>query len=163
MNRSERIEKALKEISRQLGGWTGPVADIKSIADEALKPEIDWQNVPMGSVVMNELVNTERCKFVLEVDDRYIKVLKDNMLYNWTKKYCTVEIPKRTKLIKHAWPEDEEKPDWVNGNDMIITSYVMIDGSYQLQLATSISWSIINKRTWFAVLDVINGECDDIN
>ena len=71
MNRSEKIEKAAQNLI------------------EALKPEIDWESVPMGTVVTHNKFNCGY--FVNNMDSKNIRILDKNDICIWIKENCTVE------------------------------------------------------------------------
>lgn len=150
MNRLEKIEKAAQALVDGEKGTMDQITKWDNLI-KALKPDIDWSNVPMGAEVTNG--HGGDGMFIGLTTNGRAQVLMSRCVYDWEISDLTVELPKRTKLIKHPWPTDGKQPDWINDDTMVVTSYQFDGEDYQVQPGGCICFGDTNGRNWFAVLE----------
>ena len=152
MNRLENIETtALKLMDRvdSLMSETPLLLEEFGALREALKLDVDWDNVPMGAAVTNK--SGESGFFIHNegANKLWIK-LQDNDGIFWAADDCTVEPQKRTKLVKHYL--NKGFPKWVGEDDIVL---IDCDDGLINDFAHNIDTNDKSIK-WFAVLDIDN-------
>ena len=140
MSDKEKLAEAMKLLESlydpsAMNGQDGQIIDSTDLNNIHKflnpEPEIDWDEVPIGTRIINKKGNS--CHYTGAAEG-----------------YTTFTIPPQASHIhKCPWPEDRKKPDWVKDADII---WCRDKGGYTYgpYPARQITWGTDSK--WFAVL-----------
>ena len=154
MNTEERLAKA-EELLRDIICNTETntkvvVTEIEEFLNP--KPEVDWSQVPPGTVILKNEV-----KYIFgqqsPVSEGNLHTVNEICL---AKDQYTIP-PQPSHIHKCPWPEDGKKPDWVKDDDFIlradqIVDYYRIHNLRSPVKARDAQWTKPSK--WFAILRV---------
>lgn len=159
MNDKERIvklEKALKQLFNQ-ARLKSSLTDmyVINVVNKALEPDIDWSKVPFGAIVKNTKLGAsgvfiEHQKIYDATCMVVARIYKGASIFStWSIDHCTYEQPKKTKLIKHAWPQDGKMPEWINNNDIVLP----MEPFGNAKLGKGIIWNSLSYK-YFVIFEI---------